>query len=122
MIARMLFSLLVLTALFAVARAPDALAQAVAPPPPAPIAPAAPVAPAAAAEVTAEVPTLRLPLGLGSGSLDPHSARDPVTFGLCAAVFDTLYSQLHPLAGAHVFTFWPRPAPKVSPDGLTWTT
>ncbi len=115
MIARMLCSLLALTALFAVARAPDALAQAVVPPPP-----PAPVAPAAAAEVTAEVPTLRLPLGFGSGSLDPHSARDPMAFGLCAAVFDTLYSY-GPGPEPLIVPSLAKAMPKVSPDGLTWT-
>lgn len=116
MIARALLCLLSLMAMFGALRSPVALAQPVAPPPPAPVAPAAP----APADSAAEVPTLRFSLGYGTTGLDPHSARDPITLKLCAAVYDTLYTYA-PGPEPVILPSLATGMPKVSADGLTWT-
>jgi len=110
--------LLLLVLALSAATLPMALidAQAVPPVPPVPV-----PAPAPAPEpvLAGEPSTIRFAPST-TWTLDPHAAREPESFRLAAALYDTLYTY-GATPGAEVRPSLATALPKVSEDGLTWT-
>jgi oligopeptide transport system substrate-binding protein len=106
MFARLALILVVLAAVFGLARA-SVFAQRVAQPAPVPAAP-----------VVADVSTLRISYPSNdTPSLDPHQVRDPLSFRLVGTAYETLYMY----GPAGVIPCLAKDFPAVSEDGLTLT-